>query len=98
TRPQAGSSGLAHDFARFREQLTRLRNQQTSSLHRSEPRAGLGDGPLDRAGQLIELLRKALLPLESLGSAKPYDFAELAKRHRDALMALSCDPHGGAIA
>ena len=98
TRPPAGSGGLAHDFARFRQELTRLRNQQTSSLHRSEPRAGLGDGQLDGAGQLIELLRKALLPLESLGSSTPYDFAELAKCHRDVLMALSCDPHGVAIA
>ncbi|MES2194433.1 MAG: double-strand break repair protein AddB [Pseudomonadota bacterium] len=98
TRPQAGSSGLARDSARFREELGKLRKRETSSLHRAEPRAGLSDEQLDRAGQLIGLLRKALQPLESLGSSKPYDFAELAKRHRDVLMALSCDPQGIAIA
>jgi ATP-dependent helicase/nuclease subunit B len=98
TRPQAGSGGLAHDFALFREELAKHRKRETSSLHHSEPRAGLADKQLDRAGQLIELLRKALLSLESLSSSKPYDFADLAERHRNALMALSCDPHGVAMA
>ncbi len=98
TRPQAGSGGLARDFARFRQELAKLRNGETSSLHRSEPRAGLGDEELDRAQGLIDLLQKALSPLESLSSSKPHDFAELAKRHRDVLIALSRDPHGVAIA
>ena len=39
TRPQAGSGGLARDFARFRQELAKLRNGETSSLHRAEPRA-----------------------------------------------------------
>src|SRR3954470_7595555 len=43
TRPQSGSSGLAADFARFREELRKLRSEETSSLHRSEPRARLRD-------------------------------------------------------
>jgi ATP-dependent helicase/nuclease subunit B len=98
TRPQAASNGLAHDFARFRDELIKFRKRETSSLHRSEPRAGLGEGELDRTGQMIELLRKGLAPLESLDCSKPHDFAELAKRHRDLLMALSCDQHGVAIA
>ena len=33
TRPQAGSAGLAHDFARFRDELAKLRRGETSSLH-----------------------------------------------------------------
>jgi ATP-dependent helicase/nuclease subunit B len=33
TRPQAGSAGLARDFARFRAELIKLRNGETSSLH-----------------------------------------------------------------
>src|SRR6186713_86219 len=97
TRPPAGSGGLAHDFARFRQELTRLRNQQTSSLHRSEPRAGLGDDELDQAQALITALQKALAPLEIVGAAKPYDFAELALRHREMLIALSSDQSGIAI-
>ena len=98
TRPQAGSRGLAQDFSRFRQQLGKLRNGETSSLHRSEPRAGLGDAELDKAQGLIELLQRALSPLEGLGASRPHDFAELAKRHRDVLLELSRDPHGVAMA
>src|SRR5882724_10439891 len=98
TRPQAGSAGLAREFERFRVELVKLRAGETSSLHASEPRTKLRDAELDRAGQLIELLRKALAPLESLSSSKPYDFAEIAQRHREVLMALSRDPHDVAIA
>ena len=98
TRPQAGTGGLVRDFTRFRIELSKLRRGETSALHRSEPRAGLRGEQLDRAGLLIELLQKALSPLESLGSSKPYDLAELALRHREALLELSRDPHGGAAA
>jgi ATP-dependent helicase/nuclease subunit B len=98
TRPQAGSSGLARDFDRFRLELKKLQRRETSSLHGSEPRTRLRDDELDRAGQLIKLLHDALSPLESLDASKPYDFAELAERHRNALMDLSRDQHGVAIA
>lgn len=98
TRPQPGSGGLARDLSRFRQELTKLRNGETSSLHRAEPRARLRDEELDAAQALIELLQKALAPLESLGASKPHDLAELAKRHRDVLMELSRDPHGVAMA
>ena len=39
-----------------------------------------------------------LAPLESLHPAKPYDFAELAMRHREVLLKLSSDEHGVALA
>jgi ATP-dependent helicase/nuclease subunit B len=98
TRPQAGSGGLARDFAGFRAELAKLRNDETSSLHRSEPRTGLRDRELDHAQRLIAALQTALSPIESLSSSKPYDFAELANRHRDVLMVLSRDQHGVALA
>ena len=98
TRPQAGSDGMARDFARFRAELTKLRRGETSSLHASEPRTRLRDKELDRAQGLIGSLRAALAPLESLNASKPYDFAELAKRHRDVLIELSRDQHGVAHA
>jgi ATP-dependent helicase/nuclease subunit B len=98
TRPQAGSRGLARDFAGFRLELGKLRSGETSSLHRAEPRTALRDDELDRADQLILQLQSALAALESLGSAKPHDFAALAERHRDVLLALSCDQHGVATA
>jgi ATP-dependent helicase/nuclease subunit B len=98
TRPQAGSSGLARDFDRFRLELEKLKRRETSSLHGSEPRTRLRDDELDRAGQLIKLLHDALSSLESLNASKPYDFAELAERHRNALMDLSRDQHGVAMA
>jgi ATP-dependent helicase/nuclease subunit B len=98
TRPQAGSGGLAREFERFRLELGKLKRDETSSLHPSEPRTRLGDEELDRAAQLIKLLQQALSPLESLSASKPYDFAELAQRHREVLMALSRDPHDIAVA
>jgi ATP-dependent helicase/nuclease subunit B len=98
TRPQAGSHGLARDFAGFRLELGKLRSGETSSLHRAEPRTGLKGDELDRAHQLILQLQSALARLESLGPARPHDFTELAQRHRDVLMALSRDPHGVAMA
>ena len=78
--------------------LASSRRGETSSLHRSEPRAALRDDELDRAHQLISQLQLALAPLESLGPARPHDFADLAQRHRDVLMALSRDQHGVAVA
>jgi ATP-dependent helicase/nuclease subunit B len=98
TRPQAGSAGLAHDFDRFRVELAKLKRRETSSLHASEPRARLTDAELDRAHQLIMVLQTALAPLESLSPSKPYDFADLAQRHRQLLIELSRDPHGAAAA
>jgi len=98
TRPQAGSAGLARDFARFRIELAKLRKGEPSSLHRAEPRTGLSNEALDRAQALIDVLQTALTPLESLNSSKPFDFADLAERHREVLTALSRDEHGVAVA
>jgi ATP-dependent helicase/nuclease subunit B len=97
TRPQAGCIGLALDFDRFRTELRKLRNNDTSSLHALEQRAKLKDDELDQAQALIAALQKALSPLESVASSKPHDFAELAQRHREALMALSSDQRGIAV-
>jgi ATP-dependent helicase/nuclease subunit B len=97
TRPQPGSGGLSRDFDGFRQELIKLRNREPSSLHASEQRAWLREQELDQARLLIEALKAALSPLESLSSSAPHDFAELAKRHRDALMELSRDRHGVAL-
>jgi ATP-dependent helicase/nuclease subunit B len=98
TRPQPGSSGLAADFARFRDELRRLRNGEASSLHPAEPRARLKDHELDQAQSVIAALRNALMPLEAFASSNPHDFAELAQRHRETLVNLSADEHGAATA
>jgi ATP-dependent helicase/nuclease subunit B len=97
TRPQAGSGGLAQDLARFRLELKNLRAGTTSSLHASEPRTRLADKELDGAQRLITQLQRALASLESLNRSKPFDFAELAQRHRDALIELSRDEQGVAF-
>jgi ATP-dependent helicase/nuclease subunit B len=98
TRPLAGTGGLVRDFDRFRAELRKLWNDGTSSLHASEQRAKLKDDDLDQAQSLIAALQRALTPLERVETSKPYDFAELAQRHRDALVALSCDQNGIAVA
>jgi ATP-dependent helicase/nuclease subunit B len=98
TRPPPRSEGLARDLDRFRLELTEFRARKLSSLHHSEPRAHLKDEDLDRVHQLIARLQTALAPLESLGSSKPYDFTEIAERHRLVLTELSRDAHGVAVA
>jgi ATP-dependent helicase/nuclease subunit B len=97
TRPQGGTNGLEQELVRFRAELRKLRDDKTSSLHRSEPRTRLTDAELEQANRLIFRLRGALAPLEGLDSAKPHDFAELAKRHRDVLIELSRDDHDVAL-
>jgi ATP-dependent helicase/nuclease subunit B len=97
TRPQSGSAGLARDFERFRQELAKLRRNETSSLHAAEPRTRLRDEQLDQAHQLIAALQNALAPLENLSPSKPYDFAELAQCHRKALEQLSRDQHEAAL-
>jgi ATP-dependent helicase/nuclease subunit B len=94
TRPQAGTKGLARDFARFRDELLKLRDKQPSSLHGSEKRTRLQNSMLDRVQALITALQAALAPMESLSPARPYDFAEIAARHREVLIALSEDADG----
>jgi ATP-dependent helicase/nuclease subunit B len=96
TRPQSGTKGLAHDFARFRDELAKLRRKELSSLHGSEKRAHLSDVQLDRAQALIATLQAALAPMESLSSTRAYDLTEIAARHREALIALSADADGVA--
>jgi ATP-dependent helicase/nuclease subunit B len=98
TRPPAGSEGLKRDFTRFRLELEKLKAGKPSSLHASEPRTRLSGAELDRAEQLIACLRQALSPLETLIASRPYDFAELAERHRNTLIELSRDKHGIALA
>ena len=89
TRPQAGSGGLVADFARFRDELRKLRGGEISSLHHAEPRTRLRDHELDGAQSLIAALRKALAPLEGFSGSRAHDFAELAQRHRETLVNLS---------
>ena len=98
TRPQAGTAGLAREFARFRDELDKLHRGEISSLHRSEPRARLKGHELDRVQSLIAALQKALAPFEGLAALKPHDFAELAARHREILIALSRDENDVAVA
>jgi ATP-dependent helicase/nuclease subunit B len=98
TRPQPGSKGLVEDFARFRGELKKYRDKDVSSLHGSEQRTRLHDWQLDDGQKLISALRAALAPMEELSPAKLYDFAEIATRHREVLIALSQDNDGIAAA
>jgi ATP-dependent helicase/nuclease subunit B len=94
TRPEPGSAGLAKDFARFRDELARLRRGEASTLHRTEPRTKLNDTELDAAGALIEKLQTALKPLEAIDPSQPVDFSGVARGHREAIGMLSRDADG----
>ncbi|MDA9442122.1 recombinase RecB [Bradyrhizobium sp. CCBAU 51745] len=98
TRPPAGTGGLLREFNRFRDELAKLWRHDVSALHASEPRARLKAEDLDRIQALIDTLRQALAPIDSLASSKPFDFAELAHRHREILIELSRDEQGVPLA
>lgn len=91
TRPPPGSNGLMRALAGFREELEKLHRKELSLIHRSESRAAIGDKRLDAVRDLIERLGAAFKPLEAIKRTSPLDFAELAARHRDVLLALSSD-------
>ncbi|PWE75825.1 recombinase RecB [Bradyrhizobium sp. SUTN9-2] len=98
TRPPAGTAGLLREFNRFRDELAKLWRSEVSALHRAEPRARLKAEDLDRIQALVDALQKALAPIESLPPTKPYDFAELAHRHREIMIELSRDEQGIPLA
>ncbi len=98
TRPPPGGKGLADEFARFCGERDKLDRGESSSLHRSEPRAALKPHHLDDISALIVALRDALAPLEGDGPPASADFTVLAMQHRQAIEALSCDDEGVATA
>ncbi len=93
-RPRPGSAGLAHALATFRSELAKLRAGEASQVHRAEPRAALSDAALQRAGILLDRVAAAVAPLEEAAGAGEQDFADLAARHRDAVMQMSLDADG----
>ena len=95
---RTGSKGLADEFARFSDELDKLGRGESSSLHRSEPRAALKPHQIDEAWTLIAALQAALAPLEGDGATRSADFTVLAALHRDAIEALSRDDQGVAVA
>jgi len=97
-RPAAGSAGLARDFARFRDELGKLRRKEPSAIHYSEPRAQLDDAALDGVHTLIANLATTLKPLEDLRPGKPHDLMDFATRHYDVLKTLTTDDRGAALA
>ncbi len=99
-RPRAGSAGLVHALAGFRAELAKLRRDEPSDIHRAEPRASLGDAELDEAEALLRRVATALAPLETVAASRSRgeDFADLAARHRDAVMRASADATGEAFA
>jgi ATP-dependent helicase/nuclease subunit B len=94
TRPQPGCAGLVTDLARFRDELARLKRDEPSMLHRSEPRTRISAAELDAVEALIAKLQAALKPLESIDASRPIDFSDLAQSHREAIGMLSRDAEG----
>ena len=99
TRPQAGSNGLARDFAGFREELRKLRNEETSVLHAAEPRARLRDPDLDQARARDQGVAGGAGAAGRPRSASAHSISPNSpQRHREVLINLSSDHHGVANA
>src|SRR5262249_54530702 len=97
-RPRAGSAGLAHALATFRRELAKLRANERSEIHGSDPRALLADAEGAAAGALVARLAEALAPLERMAGAETAPFSALAAAHREAIARLSRDETGDSIA
>jgi ATP-dependent helicase/nuclease subunit B len=96
-RPRPGSAGLTRALAALRDELGKLKRGERSDLHRSDPRADLGEDEFNAAADLIARLAAALAPLETLGRG-PQAFGMMAARHRDIIAALSLDNTGTSAA
>jgi ATP-dependent helicase/nuclease subunit B len=98
-RPAPGSRGLIAAFAGFRAELTKLKNGESSDIHRSEPRASLPPWELDEAEDLLKRVAAALAPLESVAAlSRDQDFAVLAARHWEAIRLAGTDSAGDMLA
>src|SRR5215467_11096282 len=97
-RPRAGSTGLAHALATFRQELAKLRANERSEIHASDPRALLADAGVAAAGVLVARLAEALAPLERMAATEAQPFGTLAAAHRDVIANLSRDETGGSVA
>jgi len=86
-RPQHGTEGLKAALANFRTELTKFRAKQESALHHSDPRLTMPDADLDAAAALVETLRSALTPLETLPRGR-HPIAIVAERHAQVIAAL----------
>jgi ATP-dependent helicase/nuclease subunit B len=87
-RPSPGSRGLTDALQAIRATLDKARRNEKTDLHYSDPRLALNEGELAGAADLVVRLANALAPIESL-HRKPQSLAELAKRHREVIAALS---------
>jgi ATP-dependent helicase/nuclease subunit B len=99
-RPRAGSAGLAHALAGFRAELAKFKRGESAEIHRSDPRAALDDAELEVAEDVVRRVATALAPLESAAasSSQSRDFADLAARHREAVLLASESAGGEAFA
>ncbi len=97
-RPRAGSAGLAHALATFGRELAKLRANERSEIHGSDPRALLGIAEVAAASALVARLAEALAPLEKIAAAETVPFSALAAAHREVIARLSRDETGDSIA
>jgi ATP-dependent helicase/nuclease subunit B len=96
-RPRSGCTGLGHALETFRSELGKLHRKEKSELHPSDPRTDLKDHELAAAADLVARLGTALAPLTDV-EPQAACLAEIARRHRMIVAALSSDQAGTAAA
>jgi ATP-dependent helicase/nuclease subunit B len=98
-RPAPGSRRLISAFEGFRSELAKLKNGESSDIHRGEPRASLPQWELDDAADLLMRLAQALEPLESVAMLpRNQDFGGLAAAHWEAVRRAATDDSGEMFA
>jgi ATP-dependent helicase/nuclease subunit B len=98
TRPSAGLDGLRRSFDSFRDELAKLKRDESSALHRAERRARMSDASLDAVDALLTDLTRALAPLAEMTGDRVHALSMLASRHRGAIEQLSTDDGNTVVA
>lgn len=90
-RPDQGTGGLLAAWKSFREDLSRARRGDASTLHHSDTRLALDEVALADADILIAQLSACLAPLESCAEEKALPLLHIAQLHRALIEALSAE-------
>jgi ATP-dependent helicase/nuclease subunit B len=96
-RPKAGAAALLHALHAFRQDYASHTSGGPARFHRSDPRLSIPAADLDAATALAAALAAAIAPLQS-AARQTESLAELADRHRQAMVALATDGAGHVAA
>jgi len=96
-RPKPGIAALKAALATARAEWEKFVRKERSSIYPSDPQARLTRAEFDAAAELVDVLLRALAPLESLAAQRKLKFGQFAAAHAEVLTALSSSEAAGDV-